>query len=104
MIGLSTPGYYQFTSLSATQEGSGNAPVLFAVAYGTQSMGNPTAQTLNYNNGGWRQVSAAENTTVSATRDSTGSAVAFGVRTDGLIVGNDPDLNTSATVWAEPWS
>jgi hypothetical protein len=106
MTGLSTPGqFYQFTSLSATQEGSGNAPVLFAVAYGMQSPQNPTAQTLDYkDHTGWREVSTAENTTVSATRDASGSAVAFGVRTDGLILGNDPDLNTSATVWTQPWS
>ena len=48
---LSTTGFNQFTSLSATQDGGANAPVLYAVAYGTQTPQNPTAQTLDYNNG-----------------------------------------------------
>jgi hypothetical protein len=101
---LSISGFNQFSSLSATQDGSTNTPVLFAVAYGTQSPQHPNGQTLDYDNGTWTEMSAAENTTVSATRDASGNRVAFTVQTNDQILENDPALGGWLYIWTQQWS
>jgi hypothetical protein len=96
----------QFVTISATQSGPGNAPVLFAIVFGMQSQQDPSGQALDYYNGTWTPISISQNASLSATRDALGNEVVFGVLTDQLVWEYDLAFGQPywISVWQQQWS